>query len=107
MKRVHPGEHLAVGAGFGSGIIGIATDATPPRALPKRPPRPKKGTRPQFPDQASADRYAARVVASSIDADLGDPAGWLRGGIEHPTDVHRVKKAGQKLAAHLMKRGSE
>ena len=55
---------------------------------------------------AEARRYVYRVLASSLDMDLKDPDGWVRGGIEKLADVRLAIEAARKIEAELRRKGN-
>jgi hypothetical protein len=46
-----------------------------------------------------------RVLAASIENDVGDLEGWLLGGLEAEPDRRRVRKAAKAVVAELRRKG--
>ena len=55
---------------------------------------------------AEARSYVYAVLASALETDLGDPEGWMRGGIEEEPDERRVFKAARAVIKELRRKAT-
>lgn len=53
---------------------------------------------------AQARRYVYAVAASALETDLGDPDGWVFGGMEEKADRVLARKAALKVIAELRRK---
>lgn len=51
-----------------------------------------------------ARRYIYAVLAASLESDMRDPDGWVRGGIEDEFDLRRLRKEARKVFTELMRK---
>jgi len=56
--------------------------------------------------QAKARRFVYAVLVPMLEHELGDPEGWMFGGIEEEPDKRRLAKAIKALMVEMRRRAS-
>jgi hypothetical protein len=52
-----------------------------------------------------ARRYIYRVLASALENDMTDPAGWILGGVEQEPDRRRLHIQAKRVIEELSRKG--